>query len=154
MQTKIFEKGIKFKCQGSSNCCVSRGSYGFVFLSKKDLKKLAKFFAIPIKKFELEYCQKTNDFTHLKEINKNGNCIFLDNKRCSVYKSRPTQCRTWPFWANNMNSKTWNKEVINFCPGIGKGKIINRKSIEKLLKIDLEDEKLIYNDQKINFQLK
>ena len=37
MQKKIYDKGIKFKCQGSANCCVSRGSYGFVFLSKKDL---------------------------------------------------------------------------------------------------------------------
>ena len=36
------EKGIRFECQGSGNCCVSRGSYGFVYLSKKDIKKLSK----------------------------------------------------------------------------------------------------------------
>ena len=35
------EKGIRFECQGSGNCCVSRGSYGFVYLSKKDIKRLS-----------------------------------------------------------------------------------------------------------------
>ena len=44
MDKKIYEKGIKFQCQGSANCCVSRGSYGFVFLSKKDLSRLVKYF--------------------------------------------------------------------------------------------------------------
>ena len=34
-----YENGIKFQCQESSNCCVSRGSHGFVFLSKKIYKR-------------------------------------------------------------------------------------------------------------------
>ena len=38
------EKGIRFECQGSGNCCVSRGTYGFVYLSKKDIKKLSDGF--------------------------------------------------------------------------------------------------------------
>ena len=40
---KIFyQKGVRFQCQGSSNCCVSRGSYGFVYLSKKDTLRLVQ----------------------------------------------------------------------------------------------------------------
>ena len=105
MDKKIYEKGIKFQCQGSANCCVSRGSYGFVFLSKNDLSKIAKFFKISLIDFKKKYCQTTEGFIHLKEVRENGDCIFLDNKRCSIYKARPTQCRTWPFWAENMNSK-------------------------------------------------
>ena len=42
MDKEIFKKGINFKCQGSSNCCVSRGNYGYVYLSKKDLKTRSK----------------------------------------------------------------------------------------------------------------
>ena len=125
MDKKIYEKGIKFQCQGSSNCCVSRGSNGFVFLSKKDLSRLAKFHNISSKEFKINYCHNTEGFIHLKEIRKNGDCIFLKDKRCNVYKARPTQCRTWPFWPENMNSKIWNKEVVNFCPGIGNGKIMS-----------------------------
>ena len=55
MEKSIYEKGIKFQCQGSANCCVSRGSYGFVFLSKKDLSRLAKYFNISLKEFKTYY---------------------------------------------------------------------------------------------------
>ena len=40
------EKGIRFECQGSGNCCVSRGAYGFVYLSKRDIKKFSIGFAM------------------------------------------------------------------------------------------------------------
>ena len=32
-----YQNGIRFQCQGSGKCCVSRESYGYVYLSKKDL---------------------------------------------------------------------------------------------------------------------
>ena len=70
MRKNIYENGIKFKCQGSANCCVSRGSYGYVFLSKKDQKKLAKYLSISLEKFIFKYCHITDGFIHLKEIKK------------------------------------------------------------------------------------
>ena len=75
-----YQKGIHFECQGSSNCCVSRGTYGFVYLSKKDLIRLSRFTKLKISDFIKLYCDKTNGFTHLKEKNKNGNCLFLEKK--------------------------------------------------------------------------
>lgn len=84
---------------------------------------------------------KTDGFTHLKEIKKNGDCQFLSKKKCSVYKARPTQCRTWPFWSENMNAKTWNTEISNFCPGVGKGKLIKKSEIDKKIAYDKKNEK-------------
>ena len=139
-----FKNGIKFECQGSGKCCVSRNSYGFVYLSDKDIKRFAKYFEISIKKFKVKYCQVTDGFIHLVERSKlNGNCIFLKDKKCSVYISRPSQCRTWPFWNENMNAKVWDEDISINCPGVGKGKKINSINIEKLLKEDLENEKAI-----------
>ena len=37
------DNGIRFKCQGSGNCCVSRDTYGYVYLSDNDSKKLSKY---------------------------------------------------------------------------------------------------------------
>ena len=140
----IYEKGIKFQCQGSANCCVSRGSYGFVFLNKKDQKKLAKYLSISLNEFLLKYCHKTDGFIHLSEKSElDGNCIFLKDKKCSVYNSRPSQCRTWPFWNDNMKAKIWNNDIALNCPGVGKGKIINKKEIDRLLREDLKNEKAI-----------
>ena len=141
------KKGIKFECQGSGNCCVSRGSYGYVYLSKKDLNKLSKHFNMEVSKFKKIYCQITNNFIHLKEVIKNkGNCIFLKDRKCSVYKSRPIQCRTWPFWDENMKAKEWNLKISKFCPGIGKGKLIKEKKLLKIIEKDKKNEELILKE--------
>ena len=140
-----YQNGIRFECQGSGNCCVSRDSYGFVYLSDTDLIRFSKHLKISVKKFQDEYCDITDGFTHLIEKNElEGNCIFLKDKKCSVYKSRPSQCRTWPFWNENMNSKVWNKDISINCPGIGKGNIIKYSEIKKFLKEDLKNEKEIF----------
>ena len=148
MDNYFFKKEIKFKCQASSNCCVSRGLYGFVYLSNKDALKIANFLNISNKIFKKKYCEITDGYLHLKEIHKNGNCQFLDKKKCSIYKSRPTQCRTWPFWAENMNAKKWNRKIINFCPGIGKGKIISFYDIQEKINLDLKNDKQISKEKK------
>tara|TARA_X000000368_G_scaffold409064_1_gene390499 strand:- start:120 stop:353 length:234 start_codon:yes stop_codon:yes gene_type:complete len=67
MTTIDFKKGIRFECQGSGNCCVSRGTYGFVYLSEIDIKRFSKDFNISIKKFKEKYCQVTDGFIHLIE---------------------------------------------------------------------------------------
>ena len=87
-----YKKGIKFECQGSGKCCVSRNSYGYVYLSDFDLKRFSKYFKISLKNFKDKYCQTTDGFMHLAEKPEfEGNCIFLKEKKCSVYKSRPSQ---------------------------------------------------------------
>ena len=63
--------GIKFSCQSSGNCCVSRGNHGYVYLSKDDLNKLAIFFNQNKNEFKKKYCKITNGFIHLKEFKKN-----------------------------------------------------------------------------------
>ena len=141
-----FKNGLRFECQGSGKCCVSRDSYGFVYLSKMDLHRFSKHFKLSLNKFKKKYCQITDGFIHLAEKEElKGNCIFLKNKMCTVYKSRPSQCRTWPFWNENMNAKTWNEDISVNCPGIGKGKKISSKLIKKYLKEDYDNEISILN---------
>jgi Fe-S-cluster containining protein len=42
------------------------------------------------------------------------------------------QCRTWPFWTENIKSlKAWEESVENFCPGVNNGKLHTAKSIKK-----------------------
>ncbi len=141
-----FKKEIRFECQGSAKCCVSRDSYGYVYLSDNDIIRFSKYFKLSIKKFKDIYCQITDGLIHLIEkTDLKGNCIFLKDKKCSVYKGRPSQCRTWPFWNENMNSKVWNEDISKNCPGVGKGKVVTVKKIEEFLKEDFYNEKAIFN---------
>lgn len=136
-----WRKGVQFECTGSGKCCTSRGEYGFVYLNLEDRQRFAKHLKISTSAFTRRYCEKTGGIWHLKEDRVNPDCIFLEGNRCGVYEARPTQCRTWPFWPEVMNAKSWAKDVKAFCPGVGKGKIIDGDTIEKQIREQIESEK-------------
>lgn len=131
MKKEWWETGVRFQCQGSGQCCISRGEYGFVFMTKQDRINMAKELGLTTAVFTKKYCDQTSGAFHLKEDPKRPECLFLKDNRCSVYKGRPTQCRTWPFWPEVMNAKAWKKEVGQFCPGVGKGPAIPAEKIRK-----------------------
>ena len=143
----IKNQKIKFKCQGSSNCCVSRGSIGYVYLSIKDRKRLANYKKKSLTKFLEKFCKMQSNYIILKNKKNSKDCIFLKEKKCSVYNARPEQCRTWPFWPENMNAKSWKKNVVDFCPGINKGKIYSINKINKIIKKDLINNKNIIENK-------
>jgi hypothetical protein len=86
---------------------------------------------MPTRQFTRNYCEKTDGLMHLKESG--PDCMFLQNKRCSVYEGRPTQCRTWPFWPENLSAKAWTA-VASECPGVGKGKVVTAEEIRRILR--------------------
>jgi Fe-S-cluster containining protein len=63
---------------------------------------------------------------------KNYDCIFWDNG-CTVYAHRPVQCRTYPFWEGPLASAEKWKWEGRFCPGINRGKLHDKASIEEAL---------------------
>lgn len=134
MKKKLWEDGIQFECQGTGRCWVSRGTYGYVYLSIEDRRRLARSLKFPTLSFTRKYCIKTNEQFHLR--NHQGPCQFLNGNACSVYEARPIQCRTWPFWPENMNSRVWAREIKAFCSGIGKGHRYTKNEIKELLKLD------------------
>lgn len=129
-----YSEGIRFECQGSGQCCTSHGEYGFVYFTYKDRTKAAKLLNITVDEFTKKYCSKTDGIFHLIERSDNPDCIFLKDKRCSIYSARPTQCRTWPFWPEHMSAKRWAKDIASFCPGVGKGQIVPLLEIENIIK--------------------
>lgn len=116
-------------------CCSTEP--GYVFLSENDIERLMHYFSLDRETFINTYTRLVDYSSYylvsLKE-KKNYDCEFLTQSGCSVYEARPEQCRTYPFWANIMESReTWDNEK-NYCRGIGKGRKIPSKEIEKYLK--------------------
>ena len=133
MGKSFYAGGIQFQCQGSGKCCVSHGGYGSVFLTLEDRRRLAHHRGMTVEAFTAEHCELKDEVWRLKDGD-SEDCIFLRDKRCGVYEARPTQCRTWPFWPEVLNAKTWNTEVKTFCPGVGVGRTWTPAEIERELK--------------------
>jgi uncharacterized protein len=143
MSKKFWEEGIRFQCQSSGNCCTSHGEYGFVYMTTEDRERMAKVLGIPTKEFTKKYCAPQGGVYVLIEDPKNPDCMFLKNKRCTVYEGRPTQCRTWPFWPEVMNAKAGKKEITSFGPGVGKGELIPVEKIETAMAEQKRSERLL-----------
>jgi hypothetical protein len=134
--------GVRFQCQGSGKCCTSHGEYGFVYMTLDDRKRMASVLGMKTGDFTRHYCERTDGVWHLKERKENPDCLFLKNgNRCGVYEGRPAQCRTWPFWPEIMGAKAWAKDVVAFCPGVGKGRVWSGDEIEKLIRDQVEWDK-------------
>ena len=108
-------------------------------MTKEDRIRMAQSLNMSTSAFTKKYCEKEDGLYHLID-GEEGRCFFLDGKKCGVYLGRPTQCRTWPFWPEVMNAKVWKKEVAQFCPGVGKGRLWKKEEIEEQLKIQEDSE--------------
>jgi len=146
-QTPWYSGGLKFTCTQCGNCCT--GAPGYVWISQEEIESLAKFLNITTEETVEKYCRRINGRFSLKEIRspvKQYDCIFLKEvnsepkpgeigftKRiCTVYPVRPLQCRTWPFWDSNMQSKAaWNRAARN-CHGMNHGKTFSRELAEQI----------------------
>jgi Fe-S-cluster containining protein len=129
--SKFYTEGIKFECQGEGKCCVTRGRYGHVYLSFNDRRRLAAYFGISTAEFTAQYTEKEDGWCLLKYTEKD--CPFMKASRCAVYDARPWQCRTWPFWPENMHKSVWEREVASYCPGVGRGRLYSAEEIEQIL---------------------
>ena len=66
-----------------------------------------------------------------RETEYGHDCVFLDRESqpgkavCSIYEARPTQCRTWPWWPENLASRrAWEATRRRTpCPGMGSGTV-------------------------------
>jgi len=121
----FFDHGIRFECQRCGACCT--GEPGVVYVSDREITEIAEYIEIPREVF-VERCLYLLKTSYAVRETNDGRCIFFENG-CAVYPVRPLQCRTFPFWFQNMRSRyTW-KSVAGFCPGIGKGHRYSKESI-------------------------
>lgn len=110
---------IRFEClKDCSNCCQLSG--GFVFLTEDESRAIADYLDTDVDLFQKWFTKDADG--HLALVDgPEERCVFLEDGICTIYPVRPLQCRTYPFWPENMKTKAhWNL-TKKMCPGIGKG---------------------------------
>jgi Fe-S-cluster containining protein len=111
-------EGIRFECRGCGACCATDG---FVFVTPEEVREMASHLGMKPKVFLRRFTYKHVGRVSLSDA-ESGGCCFLEDKRCLVYEVRPYQCRSFPFWLNNLRAERNWKRVMKDCPGIGRGK--------------------------------
>jgi Fe-S-cluster containining protein len=111
-----------------------------VELSEEEAQKIAEFLGLSEADFLEKYIEVRHNAASLHlTSHRNGDCIFLSENRCSVYPVRPLQCRTFPFWPENVKSDHRWKLTAALCPGINQGGLHSEAEIESVLDLMRKD---------------
>ena len=128
-QQAWYSEGLRFECTQCGACC--SGEPGYVWVDEAEISAMADEMKMSVDAFEHKFVRDLGYDKSLLEY-PDGDCILLDpeTRKCTVYETRPIQCRTWPFWDSTIKKKKDWKETCEACPGAGKGKLYTFEQIE------------------------
>jgi Fe-S-cluster containining protein len=127
-----YAEGLRFGCTQCGHCCT--GPPGAVWFNAEEGRAMATQLGLDDAAFRERYGHTIDDRWSLieRETEHGHDCIFLDRTTvpgkaiCGIYDARPTQCRTWPFWPENLRTKRHWETVKRRtpCPGMDHGKLV------------------------------
>jgi Fe-S-cluster containining protein len=130
---KWYNAGLCFECTRCGNCC--SGDPGYVWVRKEEIRRISEFLGRTDGWLDGKHLRRVGLRYSLTE-KPGGDCIFLNRKAdgtgCLIHAVRPLQCRTWPFWNQNLRSAVaWNT-ANKKCPGMNRGKHHDLSRVEAL----------------------
>jgi len=136
-ENKWYVGGLHFECMQCGACCAGPDE-GYIWVTKPEIALIAKYLDEPIDQLWEKYFMRMGKRATIIEKPYTKDCVFLTNTdgkcTCAIYPVRPNQCRTWPFWPDNLaTADHWNRAAMK-CPGISRGRLYSLEEIEKLRK--------------------
>ena len=118
-QPAWYADGLRFECTQCGACC--RGA-GYVWVSEERIREIAEFLELSVEGFARRYLRRVDNRLGLVD-NAQQDCVFWESgKGCKIYPVRPTQCRTFPFWPEHLESPEAWRALAAEVPGIGRGR--------------------------------
>jgi Fe-S-cluster containining protein len=127
-----YANGLRFECTGCGGCCRARNGYDHVYLDLGEARALARHLGLSLRAFKRRYTRVLPGDGQLELAFVAGACPFLAGTSCTVYAARPLQCRTWPFWPENLRQRTWQTEIAPSTPGVGRGRLYTQAEIDTI----------------------
>jgi len=134
---KWYINGLNFECNQCGRCCSGPGE-GYIWVTRPEIKFIADFLKMPVSQLRHKFLRRVGLRTSIIEDTASKDCIFLQNaagqKQCSIYPVRPNQCRTWPFWSENLSTPDAWEKTSRKCAGVNRDRVRNFEEIEKIRK--------------------
>lgn len=134
-----YKEGLCFECTQCGDCCT--GEPGLVQFVPEEGLAMAQTLDLSVEDFLREFAEEVEGEEHwtLKEkvTDFGHDCVLLERcedtgkTSCRAHASRPSQCRTWPFWPENLRSRRNWKKAAKQCEGIGRGDLIPLRVIQE-----------------------
>ncbi len=138
LQRYFFSRGVCFECTQCGQCCT--GAPGHVWVNDEEVDRLAALLGLARGVFLRRYTRLVGRRRSLKE-RPDGSCVFFKD-RCTVYEARPGQCRTYPFWFENLRSRAAWEQTKEECPGIGRGRRFTKEEILDCIHEDMRESRI------------
>jgi hypothetical protein len=127
---------VRFQCTKCGACCGNaQERIRHILLLGTEAEQIAAATSQPISAFAVKVEGKAPYSYEVKKTAEDGKCVFLENNHCNIYALRPLICRFYPFElkiaANQKHEFLYTEE----CPGIGKGKILDKNYFKKLFQL-------------------
>jgi len=129
-----FRDGLRFGCAQCGDCCTGEG---YVWVNRREILALAELLALSSDEFGSRFLRRAPNGRLSLTDNAAGACIFWE-RGCQVYSARPKQCRTFPFWSENLTDPGAWKRVGLGCKGVGTGRLYDAKEIGRIERDDGE----------------
>ena len=106
-----------------------------MWVTRDDVEAIAAHMRISPQEMMDKYVRKVGRRMSLREVKKTKDCVFLETtldgqRQCSIYRHRPTQCLTWPFWQSNIHRQDDWLLAGTRCVGVNRGKLHTLEEIE------------------------
>ncbi len=124
-----YADGLAFSCRACGNCC--RGPEGYVWLTRSEAGALAGALGLDEAAFARQYLRRTLRGFALRDGPAGACCLLDEQGRCRAYAARPRQCRTYPWWPENLSCREAWEAQARVCPGIGSGSRVPLEIIEQ-----------------------
>jgi len=132
-QREWYADGLHFECKKCGNCC-SGPAEGYIWVSGAEIERIADYLQMAVGELHSRYLRRVRLRISIIEHESTKDCIFLQGdparRMCAIYPVRPAQCRSWPFWPENLTSlDAWNRTACK-CAGVNKGRVYSLGEIE------------------------
>jgi hypothetical protein len=130
----FFDQGLRFECKRCGVCCT--GDPGIIYVDKNEVARIAEYISVRASRFIEKYLFPVRTGYSIGE-HADGRCLFYKDG-CSIHPVRPSQCKTFPFWFENLrSSKKWRK-MARECSGIGCGPLYSKEQILEIVQSNME----------------